>query len=181
MRRELPGLPTPHPLVQTLPGVYQGHSFTQRFLGSLDEVLSPVVSTLDNLPAYLDVATTPDDLLPWMAYWIGMPVDAQLTAVRQREVLHAASRLHGWQGTRRGVELAVEAVFGHRTVVQETGGAGWSLDADAPLPGAPHEALVVQVFVPAGATLDERRLEALVTSLKPAHVVHRVEVLTEGG
>lgn len=179
MRRDLPGLPTPHPLVSTLPGLYQGHSFTQRFLEALDEVLSPVVSTLDNLPAYLDVATTPDDLLPWMSYWIGMPLDANLSAVRQREVLHSASRLHGWQGTRRGVELAVEAVFGHRTVVEETGAATWSLDADDPLPGVAHEALVVRVFVREGTTLDERRLDALVTSLKPAHVVHRVEVLTE--
>jgi phage tail-like protein len=178
MRRDLPGLPTPHPLVETLPGIYQGHSFTERFLASLDEVLAPVVSTVDNIAAYLDVATTPDDLLPWMSYWIGMPLDAHLTAVRQREVLHAASRLHGWQGTRRGVELAVEAVFGHRAVVQETGGAAWSLDADAPLPGAAREALVVQLFVPEGTTVDERRLDALVTSLKPAHVVHRVEVVT---
>ncbi|WP_148572907.1 phage tail protein [Nocardioides caldifontis] len=179
MRRELPGLPTPHPLLPTLPGLYQGDSFTERFVGALDEVLAPVVSTLDNMPSYLDVATTPDDLLPWLAYWIGMPVDAHLSAVRQREVLHAASRLHGWQGTRRGVELAVEAVFGYRTEVRETGGASWSLDPDAPRPGVPQEALVVQVFVPAGATVDERRLEALVTSLKPAHVVHRVEVLPE--
>lgn len=178
MRADLPGLPTPHPLARTLPGLYQAHSFTERWCGALDDVLSPVISTLDNLPAYLDVATTPDDLLPWLSYWIGMPVDANLTPTRQREVLHSASRLHGWQGTRRGVELAVEAVVGHRTVVQETGGSTWSADPDAALPGSGQQAMVVQVIVPPGTSLDERRLDALVTSLKPAHVVHRVEVLT---
>lgn len=179
MRRDLPGLPTPHPLARTLPGLYQAQSFTERLCGALDEVLAPVVSTLDNLPAYLDVETTPDDLLAWLSYWIGMPVDANLSPNRQREVLGTASRLHGWQGTRRGVELAVEAVFGHRTVVQETGGASWSADPSGELPGSGLQAMVVQVFVPAGQQLDARRLEALVTSLKPAHVVHRVEVLTE--
>lgn len=178
MRGDLPALPTPHPLARTLPGLYQAHSFTERLCGALDDVLSPVVSTLDNMPAYLDVATTPDDLLPWLSYWIGMPVDANLTAARQREVLHSASRLHGWQGTRRGVELAVEAVFGHRAVVQETGGAAWSSDPGAGLPGSALQAMVVQLVVPSGTTLDERRLDALVTSLKPAHVVHRVEVVT---
>lgn len=178
MRGALPDLPTPHPLAQTLPGLFQAHSFTERLCGALDDVLAPVISTLDNLAAYLDVTTTPDDLLPWLSYWTGMPVDVNLTAARQREVLHAASRLHGWQGTRRGVELAVEAVFGHRTVVQETGGAAWSSDPAAALPGSALEAMVVQVLVPPGARLDERRLDALVTSLKPAHVVHRVEVLS---
>jgi phage tail-like protein len=180
MRGDLAALPTPHPLARTLPGLYQAHSFTERLCGALDDVLSPVVSTLDNLPAYLDVATTPDDLLPWLSYWIGMPVDVNLTPSRQREVLRSASGLHGWQGTRRGVELAVEAVLGHRAVVQETGGAAWSPDPDAALPGSPHQAMVVQVLVPPGTTLDERRLDALVTSLKPAHVVHRVEVVTAG-
>lgn len=180
MRADVAGLPSPHQLAATLPGIYQAHDFTERFCGSLDDVLSPVVSTLDNLPAYLDVATAPDDLLPWLSYWIGMPIDDRLTAARRREVLQSASRLHGWQGTRRGLELAVESVFGFRTVVQETGGASWSLDAAAPLPGVPHEALVVELHVPTGQVVDQRRLETLVTSLKPAHVVHRVVVVEDG-
>ena len=37
----------------------------------------------------------------------------------------------------------------------------------------------VVVFCPPGRTVDERQLDALVTSLKPAHVVHRVEVRSE--
>jgi len=177
MRAMVEGLPSPHPLVRTLPGLYQGHPLTEQLCGALDDVLAPVHSTLDNLPAYLDVTTAPEDLLPWLSYWIGMPVDVGLTSARQREVLHAASRLHGWQGTRRGVQQAIEAVLGFRTVVHESGGAGWSLEADAALPGTGDEAMVVEVYVPEGRVLDERRLDALVTSLKPAHVVHSVEVL----
>lgn len=179
MRGPIAGLPSPHPFLPTLPGIYQEQPFLAAFLDALDEVLAPVATTLDNVPAYLDVATSPDDLLPWLALWIGMPSDVAQTSRRRREVLQAASRLHGWQGTRRGVESAVESMFGFRTVVQETGAASWSLDPDSPLPGESQQAVVVQVFVPSGSSVDERRLDVLVSSLKPAHVVHRVEVLTE--
>ena len=179
MRGAVAGLANPHPLLATVPGIYQDQFFVAQMLDALDEVLAPVVSTLDNLPAYLDVRTAPDDLLPWLALWIGMPPDIAQTSNRRREVLHAATRLHGWQGTRRGIEAAVESMFGVRAEVQETGAAAWSLDPHEELPGEPQQAIVVQVHVPSGRTVDQRRLEALVTSLKPAHVVHRVEVLPE--
>jgi len=178
VRRGIVGLASPHPLVPTLPGLYQEQVFIENFVGALDDVLAPVLSALDNLPAYLDVATTPDDLLPWLACWLGMSLDPGQSADRQREVLRLASRLHGLQGTARGIELAVEAVFGVEATVQETGAAAWSLQDDAPLPGEPFQAFVVQVSAPAGQELDERRLDALVASMKPAHVVHRVQVNT---
>jgi phage tail-like protein len=179
MRGSVDGLLSPHPLLPTLPGIYQDQPFLAGFLDALDEVLAPVTTTLDNLPAYLDVATAPDDLLPWLALWIGMPSDVARTSRRRREVLHAAARLHGWQGTRRGVESAVESMFGFRTVVEETGAASWSLDPGSALPGEPMQAIVVRVFVPPDGAVDQRRLDALVMALKPAHVVHRVEVLPE--
>jgi phage tail-like protein len=178
MRTAVTGLPTPHPLAGTLPEIYRDHSFTERFCGALDEVMSPVVSTLDNFSAYLDVALTPEDMLPWLAFWLGLPAELGELASRRREVLHAASRLHGWQGTRRGIEVAMEALTGYRTAVRENGGAQWSLEADAPFPGEPLPAMVVEVHVPEGEHPDEQRLDLLVSSLKPAHVVHRVEVVS---
>jgi phage tail-like protein len=176
MRATLPGLVSPHPIALTLPGIYQGQSFLDRFCGALDEVLAPVLGTLDNLPAYLDVSTAPADLLPWLAYWIGMPVDPGQRSQVQREVLRNASRQRGWQGTARGVRLAVESVFGCRVEVQESGGATWSLDPGARLPGEPTVSVVVRVFPEPGRTVDERRLEMLVELLMPAHVTHRVEL-----
>ena len=176
MRAGIAGLASPHELVSTLPGLYQEHAFTENFVGALDDVLAPVLSALDNLPAYLDVSTTPDDLLPWLGCWLGMSLDPGQATDRQREVLRLASQLHGLQGTRRGIELAVEAVFGVEATVQETGGADWSLEEDASMPGEPFQAFVLQVSAPAGRVLDEKRLDALVSSMKPAHVVHRVEI-----
>ena len=63
-RGRSPALPSPHPLGPDAAGALPGRArSSRRFCDALDEVLAPVVSTLDNLPAYLDVATAPDDLL----------------------------------------------------------------------------------------------------------------------
>jgi phage tail-like protein len=177
MRGEVPTLVSPHPLARTLPGLYQGESFVERFCDALDTVLAPVVCTLDNLPAYLDVATAPEDLLPWLAAWTGMALDPGQSRERQRLLLRQAVVLQGVQGTRRGIELAVEAVFGLRAAVQETGSVKWSMEADTALPGEPLQAFVVQVFAPEDHVVDEVRLNHVVAALKPAHVVHRVEVV----
>ena len=179
MRGEVPTLASPHPLARTLPGLYQGESFVERFCNALDTVLAPVVCTLDNLPAYLDVATAPEDLLPWLAAWTGMTVDPGQSRERQRLLLRQAVVLQGVQGTRHGIELAVEAVFGLRAAVQETGSVKWSMEADAALPGEPLQAFVVQVFAPKDQAVDEQRLNHVVAALKPAHVVHRVEVVRD--
>jgi phage tail-like protein len=177
MRGEIAALPSPHPLARTLPGLFHGESFVERLCAALDDVLAPVVCTLDNLPAYLDVATAPEDLLPWLAAWTGMSVDPGQSRERQRLLLRRAVALQGIQGTPRGIELAVEAVFGLRAEVQETGAVTWSMESETPLPGEPLQAFVVQVFAAQDQVVDEQRLDLVVSSLKPAHVVHRVEVV----
>jgi len=179
MRGALEELPSPHPLGETLPAVYRTDQFTQQLCASFDEVLAPVLSALDNLPAYLDLGTAPEDMLPWLAHWIGLAVDRGDDPVRQRELLRLTSELHGRQGTRLGIELAISAVLGVRTEVVETGGAGWSVDPNDPLPGEVQPAVVVQVFPAAGQEIDEERLKEAVAALKPAHVIHRVQVVRE--
>ena len=177
MRGHVPDLASPHPIARLLPGLYQDESFVKQFCSALDEVIAPVVATLDNWPSYLDVSTTPDDLLPWLAAWVGMTVDPDQPRDRQRLLLRRAAALHGSQGTRHGIEMAVEAVFGLRAEVRETGAATWSMEADSPLPGEPQQAMVLRVFAGAAEAVDEDRLDRVVEGLKPAHVVHRVEVV----
>jgi phage tail-like protein len=179
MRTAIDGLDSPHPLARTLPGMYHGQSFVRRLCFALDQVLAPVLCTLDNLPAYLDVGTTPEDMLPWLAAWSGMSLDPGQSRERQRALLQQAVMLHGIQGTPRGIETAVEAVFGLRAVLQETGATSWSTEADASLRGEPQQAFVLQVFAPEGQDVDEQRMDLVVAAVKPAHVVHRVQVVRE--
>lgn len=176
MRGTVDGLVTPHPLGDLLPGLYDEDVLAQALCASLDEVLAPVIGTLDNLPAYLDLTTTPDDLVPWLSRWVGMPVQAPMPAARLRELLLSAVDLQGWIGTTRGVQLSLEALFGATTVVEESGGSAWSLDPHAPLPGDAVPSVTVRVTRGTGEALDADRVESVVATVTPAHVVRRVEV-----
>ncbi len=74
-RALLPGLGTRHPLGAQLPSVYAEDDFVQRFTAALDDILAPVLCTLDSLPAYFDPALAPADFLEYLAAWVGAPGD----------------------------------------------------------------------------------------------------------
>ena len=74
---------------------------------------------------------------------------------------------------RAASQLAVEAVFGLRAEVQETGASPGRWTPTRRSPASRVQAFVVQVFATEGQTVDEQRLDLVVSSLKPAHVVHR--------
>lgn len=167
---------SPHPIGETLPALYRDDSFTQRLCEALDIVIAPVVSVLDNMPAYLDLSTAPSDMLPWLAHWVGLTVDESQRSRRQRELVRAAIDLQGWLGTRRGIEQAIEALFGVQVRVEDSGRAGWSVDAGRPLPGDPAPQIVIHITVTSGPTPDRHRLDDVIAAVKPAHVRHRVEI-----
>jgi phage tail-like protein len=176
MRGTLDGLPTPRPLAATLPAMLREDPMARGLCDGLDEVLAPVLLSLDAFPAYLDLATTPDDMVPWLAQWVGMSVDLGEDLDRQRELLGSAGALHAIRGTRRGIELAVQAATGMPAEVVETGSASWSDTPGGALPGDPQPAVVVVVRPEPDAYVDADRLDALVEALKPAHVQHRVQI-----
>ena len=176
MRGLVPGLASPYPIGQTLPGVFQGDSFTQRWCSAMDEVVAPVITTLDSFSAYLDPATAPEDLLPWLAGWMGIALDGHQSAERQRELVQIGVELLQWRGTARGVRAAVRALFDIEPELSESGGTAQSTQTGTPLPGSDRPDLLVRLRVPNPEEFDVRRLDALVEMAKPAHLPHRVEV-----
>jgi hypothetical protein len=62
----------------------------------------------------------------------------------------------------------------------ENGASSWSATADGKLPGTPEAVVVVRVTVDDPDAIDRVKLEELVLSSKPAHVVHRIEVTGSG-
>jgi phage tail-like protein len=176
MRGLVPGLASPYPLGEILPSLYRDDYFAQNLCAGLDEVLAPIIATLDSLPAYLDPATAPDDMLAWLAGWMGIVLDGHQSAERQRELVQEGVDILHWRGTARGVRAAVDALFDGQTEIVESGGASTSLEPGSPLPGSPRAELVVRLGVSDPEGFDVRRLDALVAMVKPAHVPHRVEV-----
>ncbi len=181
MRGMVPGLGTPHPLGPTLPALYQDDDFAQRFLSGLDEVLAPVLSTIDNFESYLDPALTPDDFLDWLAGWVGIILDDGWDEARRRTIVARAAELYRMRGTAAGLAGQVEIQTGGNVEIEENGATGWSVDPGGELPGSVEPLVVVRVTVPDPKTIDTGQLDTLVATAKPAHVMHRIEIIKGSG
>lgn len=177
MRGGLVGLASPHPLGPTLPAIYQDDDFAQRMLEAFDQVLAPIYSTLDNFDSYLDPRLAPEDFLAWLAGWVGMALDDSWDEARKREVVARAAELFRMRGTAAGLAGQVEIQTGGTVEIIENGATGWSVDPGGELPGSPEPLVVVRVTVSDPKAVDAGRLDALVAAAKPAHVMHRIELV----
>lgn len=178
----------PHPLAATLPGVYRDawiderrrtarEPFGTRFISVMDTVLAPILGTLDNMAAYLDADTTPEDFLSWLGEWVAAAVDAGWPEDRRRAFVGQAAELYRRRGTAAGLRDHVQIHTGGLVEIIENGASSWSAKSDGKLPGSPEPVVVVRVTVDDPDSIDRTKLEAMVHASKPAHVVHRVELL----
>jgi phage tail-like protein len=170
-RRLLPGLESPQPIGALLPALYQEDDFAQRLTTALDEVLAPVLVTLDCLDAYFDPLLAPDDFLDWLAGWVGVVLDEAWPLQRQRELVSEMVQLYQRRGTVSALRELLRIYTGAEPEISDNGGVAWSREPGADVPGSDAPFLVVRAGEsPAHA----RRLEAIVAAAKPAHVPHRV-------
>ena len=177
MRGLIDGLDSPHPLGEALPALFQEDEFTMRFTAALDEVLAPVFCTLDNLEAYLDPRLAPADFITWLAGWVGLNLDENWPVERQRALIAQAAELYRWRGTAKGLAAHIALYIGTEPEITDSGGCEYSKTPGAPLPGTAEPRVTVRIRVPDPNSVDRRRLEAIVASAKPAHVLHEIEVL----
>ena len=173
MRAALAGLPSPHPFGVAMPAIYQEDEFTQRWLAGFDEVIAPVLCTLDNVDRYFDPDLAPADFVAWLAGWVGLAVEDTWTEETLRRVVKQAVELYRWRGTVRGLAEIVAAYAGVDPEIIDSGGSSWSLTPDGLPPGDGTCTLLVRVH---GSSIDERRLDRLIAAAKPVHVTHRVEL-----
>lgn len=182
MRGTIPGLVNPDPLSLSLPALYQGESFGERFLSVFDDLIAPILSTLETQAAYLDPDLTPPDFLPWLAGWVGLELDENWSEDQQRRMVAGAVALLQWRGTRRGTVDLIRSYLGiaeEQVEVEDSGGVAWSPTPNGPVPGTTPPRVKVTVRAPDPAQVDMSRLERLVADAVPAHVAHEVEVGAE--
>jgi phage tail-like protein len=183
MRGTVIGLASPYPLVTLLPAVYQEEDpFISRFTAGLDDVLAPVIATLDNLEAYVDPMLAPEDFLGWLAGWVGVTVNENAPVALHRATVARAAELHRLRGTIAGLKSTLELLTGGDVEVTDSGGVARSDRPGTPSPGDARPWVRVAVRVPAGTDWSPGALraavEAAVVAAKPAHVEHFVEVST---
>jgi phage tail-like protein len=178
MRAAVPGLGTPYPLGTLLPAVYQEDPATMRWTEGLDDVLAPVISTLDCVGAYIDPMLAPDDFVHWLAGWFNAVVDENWPLRRQREAVARSVALYRQSGTVAGLRALIEVATGAAVEVTDSGGVAWSQQPNGPLPGREEPSVEVRVRAPADGPADLKAIDNLVAAAKPAHVAHRVGVIS---
>ncbi|MGH2706295.1 MAG: phage tail protein [Actinomycetota bacterium] len=181
MRKEAPGLPSPHPLGQALPGLYQEDDLAQRLTLALDGVLAPIFATLDCLYAYIDPWLAPPDFLRWLAGWFALTLDGAPPLRRQRALVAEAVRLYRRRGTAEGLASFVALLTGITPEITDSGGARWSLRPNSRPPGSARQRVKVRLQVPRGRQIERGHVEAIVALTKPANLAHEVEIVEISG
>lgn len=181
-RGTVTGLASPYRIADFLPAIYaEEDPFIGRFTGGLDDVLAPVLATLDCLDAYLDPHLTPEDFLVWLGGWVGAVVDEATPPALQRIAVARAAAMHRNRGTAAGLRDLVELLTGGEVEVYDSGGASWSQRPDAPLPGDEVPWVRIRVVIDGASEESGRALrsavESAVAAAKPAHAAHSVEVV----
>jgi phage tail-like protein len=172
-RRLVEGLRTPFPLINAVPPMLAEDPFVQRMLPGLDEVLAPVISTIDCFPAYLDPATAPMDMVRYVGSWLFPHIDEEWGEDALRHALATAVSRSGWRGTSRGLEMALVPYEASSVTIEDSGSVTVSSTATDPStwPDAPEQRVTVR-FTPAGDDPDaEDRVAKVIRTLIPAHTL----------
>lgn len=106
-----------------LPAVYrenpEGADFAERFLALFDASIADLDAAIERAPALLDAGGVPDDVLPWLARFLGLALDPAWEPQRSRAILRAIPELYRLRGTVAGLKLAFRLVFDADLVVSE--------------------------------------------------------------
>jgi phage tail-like protein len=150
--------------------------FAMRFLHALEEVLDPIVATLDSLPAHLDADLAPEHALEGLASWLGVDEVESLPPDQRREAVRRAGELGRLRGTRAGLQLALSLFFPAISMrINDHGGVvvGESAD-DAPPPAsaASFEVMCDQSLPPETQMAVARTIERW----KPVHAHYKLRV-----
>ena len=177
MRGALDGLVSPAPVIEQMPAIFQEDMFTQQFTAAFDSVLAPLFTTLDCLDAYVDPTLSPFDFLEWLAGWVGLAIDEDWPLARQRTFVSEAVKVYRLRGTAAGLVAEVEIYTQGTVQVVESGACIWSSTPNTAPPGSAPPSVYVRVAVADPERVSTAGLEAIVAAAKPAHVVHRIDLV----
>lgn len=119
--------------LQYLPEIYQTDDFMGRFLMLFESFWKPISLQIDQVEHYFDPDLTPPAFVPWLASWLGLPVDESLPMGRVRTLLKNAMTIFQCRGTLLALRLVFEIYTGGKVTVRERRAANFVLGADATL------------------------------------------------
>ena len=119
----------------------------------------------------------PSDFLDWLGSWVGILLDESWPVERRRDAIANAVELFRYRGTVAGLTRHVALLTGGDVTVVDNGAVASSQTPGGRLPGEPAPRVAVRVEVDDPDAINEAALDRIVIQAKPAHVVHRVEVV----
>ncbi|HET9656115.1 MAG TPA: phage tail protein [Kineosporiaceae bacterium] len=109
-------------LVGQLPRAMAADPVIAGVAGICEEIADTLRAGVDGIGHHLDLATSPDPMVRYLASWVGADLDPGISLARQQELLRATGPLLSRRGTRYGLELLLEALTGSRVRVGDGGG-----------------------------------------------------------
>jgi phage tail-like protein len=157
-------------------------NFATRFVSAFDEELAPVLCALDNLEAYVDPRLAPADFVDWISGWVGLSPTQKWPLRRRRDRIARAVQVALSLGTVEGIRDVVSIFTGVEPInveITDNGGIASSATPGGQIPGTSVPEITVRLKVADPSQLDAELLERVVVAAKPAHVLHKVEVVTD--
>ena len=159
------GYPAPVPVdprsryLAHLPSIFQESDFLGRMLLIYEAIWEPLEQRQEHVAMYFSPTTCPAELLPWIASWLNLELDAHWPERRRRELLHEAMQLYRWRGTRYGLTRMLEICTGQSVQIAED----------------PERPYVFRITMPQYSDVSRDFVERLVRAHKPAHVGYVLE------
>ncbi len=178
-RAAVAGLASPFPLVHFTPGLISDDPLVRQLLSALDEVLAPVISTLDCMDAYLDPDVAPIDMVKYLASWLLAEVDDEWDEAAVRRDVRQAHARAKWAGTARSLYERLLPNEVEALIIEDCGSTKALTQPSDPSEWANPETLEIVLRVKPRRTeaSELRRIERIARGLVPAHVTLRVEKL----
>lgn len=131
-RGHVDNLETPFPLIQSVPPMLAQDAFVQRMMPAFDEVLAPIISTLDCLDSYFDPEITPADFLRYLSSWVNSHTEDELSVPGLRHSVATAVAMSAWRGTTSSLHTRFFPYDLEDVVLEEGGGVTVSTTATDP-------------------------------------------------
>lgn len=149
-----------------LPELFREVDFIGRFLKIFEQAFEPAVQALDAIHHYLDSRTSPEAILPFLAYWVGWNLSPSISVERQRYLIRQAMEIYRWRGTKKGLRFYLHLY------------TGLPLDEDLP---EEEKHIYIQDVFHRGFMTGETRLgqDSIVGGGKPYHFIVRLRTSNE--
>ncbi len=165
-------LQSPFPLIQAVPPMLAQDQFIQRMLPAFDEVLAPIISTLDCLDSYFDPQIAPEDFLRYLSTWVTSHTGNEMSVPGLRHEIATAVATSEWRGTPSSLQARFFPFDLQDIVLEESGGITVSTTATDPAtwPDTPPMVATVTITPLPDSPNTIENITQLILDFAPAHV-----------